>query len=153
LGETDEFAYIRTLLPRGAREEDGLIYLSDPFIRRQVGPRVKLAECRRLQCYNHLRMIAHGSMMYRTEHGHAPTSLEDMEKARCAPGLFGQGPLSCPDGGKYSLSKDGNFGICAHHGHAHFLKPCCETAPSTVSHEESEEYAGFLKEYKEYWRT
>ena len=38
LGDTTEFAYIRTLMPRGAAEEDGFIYLSDPFIRRLVGP-------------------------------------------------------------------------------------------------------------------
>src|SRR5581483_6054987 len=38
LGDTKEFAYIRTLMPHGAREEDGFIYLSDPFIRRIVGP-------------------------------------------------------------------------------------------------------------------
>src|SRR5262249_23011747 len=33
LGESSEFAYIRTLMPRGAKEEDGFVYLSDPFIR------------------------------------------------------------------------------------------------------------------------
>ena len=41
LGDTDEFKYIRTLMPRGAKEEDGLVYLSDPFIRRLTGPVVK----------------------------------------------------------------------------------------------------------------
>jgi hypothetical protein len=44
LGDNKEFQYIRTLLPRGAAEEDGLIYLSDPFIRRMVGPALKLTE-------------------------------------------------------------------------------------------------------------
>lgn len=153
LGETDEFAYIRTLMPRGAKEEDGFIYLSDPFIRRQVGPRVKLTEQRRLRCYNHLRMIGHGSMMYRTEYGAAPESLERLLKAECAPGLFGAGDLACPDGGTYTLTADGNFGACSHHGHAHFLKPCCETVPATVTREEVEDYADFLREYNQYWRT
>jgi hypothetical protein len=40
LGDTDEFAFIRTLMPEGAAEEDGFVYLSDPFIRRQVGPQL-----------------------------------------------------------------------------------------------------------------
>jgi hypothetical protein len=153
LGDTNEFAYIRTLLPPGAKEEDGLIYLSDPFIRRQVGARVKLTEYRRLRCYNHLRMIGHGSMMYRTEHGQAPESLKEMARAKCAPGTFGAGLLACPDGGKYSLSTDGNFGICTHHGHASFLKPCLETSPGMVTREEAEDYDAFLKDYNEYWRT
>jgi hypothetical protein len=38
LGDTSEFAYIRTLMPRGDAREDGFVYLSDPFIRRLMGP-------------------------------------------------------------------------------------------------------------------
>jgi hypothetical protein len=37
LGETAEYAYIRTLMPRGAEEEDGFIYLSDPDAARGRG--------------------------------------------------------------------------------------------------------------------
>ncbi|NJN52127.1 MAG: hypothetical protein HC809_10495 [Gammaproteobacteria bacterium] len=33
LGDTLEFRYIRTLMPLEAKEENGLVYLSDPFIR------------------------------------------------------------------------------------------------------------------------
>src|SRR5262249_8694428 len=46
LGESQEFQYIRTLMQRGAAEEDGFVYLSDPFIRRLVGPQLKLTERR-----------------------------------------------------------------------------------------------------------
>jgi hypothetical protein len=153
LGETPEFAYIRTLLPRGAEEEDGLIYLSDPFIRRQVGPRLKLAERRRVLCYNHLRMLGHASMLYRTEFGQAPRSLADLVRSQCLPGSFGEGPLACPDGGMYSLSADGNLGVCSRHGHAHFLRPCCESALSQVTAEEADDYDAFRKDYNQYWRT
>ena len=31
LGESTEFKYIRTLMPLGAKQEHGFIYLSDPF--------------------------------------------------------------------------------------------------------------------------
>src|SRR5436190_12824561 len=44
LGDTAEFAFIRTLMPRGAKEEDGFLYLSDAFIRKLVGPSLKLTE-------------------------------------------------------------------------------------------------------------
>ena len=78
LGDTDEFAYIRTLLPRGAAEEDGLVYLSDPFIRRLVGPQLKLTERRRMLCYNHLRMIGHAALLYRTQTGKAAATLQEL---------------------------------------------------------------------------
>jgi hypothetical protein len=153
LADTDEFAYIRTLMPRGAAEEDGFIYLSDPFIRKQVSAKVKLTERHRMQCYNHLRMIGHGSMMYRTEYGKAPASLAELAKSGCAPGLFGEGPLTCPDGGTYGLSADGLFGTCSHHGHAHGLTPCCENYVKHVTGTEADEYLNFVQDYNEYWKT
>ncbi len=153
LGDTDEFAYIRTLMPRGATEEDGFVYLSDPFIRRLVGPVVKLTERRRMICYNHLRMIGHAALMYRTEHGKAPPSLEELAKAGCAPGEFGKGDLACPDGGKYTLSPDGLTGVCSHHGTAHALTPCCEIPVQAVTGDEADEYRAFLNDYNQYWRT
>jgi hypothetical protein len=154
LGDTAEYAYIRTLLPRGAPEESGLVYLSDPFIRRLVGPQVKLTERRRMLCYNHLRMIGHAALLYRTEHGRAPDNLEQLVSARCAPGRFGeQNGLTCPDGGKYSLAPDGLTGVCSHHSHAHDLTPCCEIPVKEVTGDEAEQYRGFLQDYNQYWRT
>ncbi len=88
LAETKEFQFIRTLMPIGAKEEDGLIYLSDPFIRRMVGPEVKLTELERLNCYNHMRMLSHAALMYRTEKGQAPESIAKLVEARCLPDEF-----------------------------------------------------------------
>ncbi|MBI3861371.1 MAG: hypothetical protein HY290_05705 [Planctomycetia bacterium] len=153
LGDSSEFAYIRTLMPRGAKEEDGFLYLSDPFIRRIVGPELKLTERRRVLCYNHLRMIGHASLMHRGETGKVPESLEALDQSRCSPGLFGAYELVCPDGGKYSLSADGTAGVCSHHGHSHELVPCCEHPVAKVNGEEADEYKAFLEEYNGYWRT
>ena len=153
LGESAEMAYIRTLMPRGAKEEDGFVYLSDPFIRHLVGPQLKLTERRRILCYNHLRMIGHAALLYRTEYGKPPDSLETLAKANCAPGLFGAGNLVCPSGGKYSLSADGTMGVCSHHGSAHFLTPNCEIPVAQVNGEEADEYKVFLEGYNQYWRT
>jgi hypothetical protein len=152
LGETKEFAYIRTLMPRGAKEEDGFVYLSDPFIRRLVGPELKLTERRRMLCYNHLRMIGHASLLYRAEHGHAPHSLADLAQAQCTPGVFGEGALACPHGGTYTLSEDGMTGVCSHHGRSDSLTPCCEIPVTQITGEEADEYKAFLQEYNQYWR-
>ena len=152
LGATTEFQYIRTLMPAGAKEEDGLVYLSDPFIRRLVGPECKLTERRRMVCYNHLRMIGHASMLFRTQFGRAPESLGELASTGCAPGVFGEGNLLCPCGGRYSLSADKSQGVCSHHGHSHSLIPCCEIPVARVTKEEGEEYGSFVKEYNQYWR-
>ncbi|MFL6334198.1 MAG: hypothetical protein ACJ754_12865 [Pyrinomonadaceae bacterium] len=153
LGDTAEFAYIRTLMPRNDAREDGFVYLSDPFVRRLMGPVVKLTERRRLLCYNHLRMIGHAALLFRTERGRAPASLEELRDSGAAPGLFGEGALSCPDDGRYALSADGTAGVCSHHGHALRLTPNIETPVAEVSGEEADEYRDFVAEYNQYWRT
>ncbi|MBV9925298.1 MAG: hypothetical protein JOZ96_09815 [Acidobacteria bacterium] len=153
LGDTPEFAYMRTLMPRGDAREDGFVYLSDPFVRRLMGPVVKLTERRRLLCYNHLRMIDHAALLFRTEHGRAPENLEELRATGAAPGLFGEGLLSCPDGGRYALSADGMAGVCTRHGHALRLTPNIETPVAQVSAEEAAEYRAFVAEYNQYWRT
>jgi hypothetical protein len=153
LGDTTEFAYIRTLLPRGAAEEDGFVYLSDPFIRRLVGPELKLTERRRMLCYNHLRMIGHAALLHQTQQGRPPTSLPELAQTECSPGEFGQGDLACPDGGKYALAADGLSGICSHHGRAAWLTPCCEIPLQAVTPSEAAQYESFLQRYNEYWRT
>jgi hypothetical protein len=153
LGDTPEFQYIRTLMPRGAKEEDGFVYLSDPFIRRLMGPTVKLTERRRMLCFNHLRMIGNAALLYRTETGRVPASLDDLVKAECLPGKFNAGEFTCPDGGTYTLSADGRFGSCSHHGHAQSMTPCCEIPVTKANGEEADEYKAFLDAYNQYWRT
>jgi hypothetical protein len=152
LAKTTEFAYIRTLMPRSAREEDGFIYLSDPFIRRMVGPQLKLTERRRVICYNHLRMLGHAALLYLTENGKKPDSIGALAEANCSPGLFGQDELVCPDGGKYSLGADGMTGSCSHHGNARFMTPNLEIPVTQVNGAEADEYNAFLKDYNQYWR-
>ncbi|HKQ51531.1 MAG TPA: hypothetical protein VJT74_04125 [Pyrinomonadaceae bacterium] len=153
LGETAEFAYIRTLMPQGDEAEDGLLYLSDPFIRRLVDPELKLTERRRMLCYNHLRMIGHAAMLYRTEFGKWPSSLAELARTNSSPGQFGEGELSCPAGGQYALSADGTTGVCSHHGHALYLTPNLEIPATQVSGAEADEYEAFLAQYNQYWRT
>ncbi len=152
LGDTAELAYIRTLLPTGAKEEDGFVYLSDPFIRRLVGPQLKLTERRRMICYNHLRMIGHAALLYRTQTGSTPRALDELTNAGYTPGEFGKDHLACPDGGTYALSADGLSAVCSHHGHAHSLTPCCELPLDEVTAAEADEYRQFLDQYNSYWR-
>ncbi|MHC4176066.1 MAG: hypothetical protein ACYSWU_01080 [Planctomycetota bacterium] len=152
LGESTEFKYIRTLMVRGDQREDGFIYLSDPFVRRLVGPQLKLTELRRMLCYNHLRMIGHAATLYRTQCGKKPESLERLAEAGCAPAVFGRKKFFCPCGGKYELCADGTKGNCSHHGRAGQLVPCCEIPLSRVTEVEAKEYKQFMESYSRYWR-
>lgn len=153
LGDSAEFAYIRTILPRGAHEEDGLVYLSDPFIRRLLGPQVKLSQHQRLRTHNHLRLIERAALMYRSENGHAPKSFEELAQSECAPGIFGQGEWACPGGGRYILSEDHMSARSTLFGVAGQLTPLIETPLEAVPFEEAEAYKQFLQEYSQYWRT
>jgi hypothetical protein len=153
LGESAEFRYVRSLMPRGAAEEDGFVYLSDSFVRRLVGPQLKITERRRVIAYTHLRMIGHAALMFRTEHGRPPKSLQELADAKCAPGVFGQGDLPHPDGGMYSLTPDGMSGVCSRFGRAEALTPCIERLVAEATGEEAEAYKQFVAEYSQYWRT
>jgi hypothetical protein len=152
LSQLDEFKYIRTLMEYGADEEDGFVYLSDAFIRRQVGPQVKLTELHRMRCYNHLRMIGHASLFHRTQVGRKPDSLIDLAQSDSAQGLFGRGSLACPDGGTYTFSDDKLTAICSKHGHVHSLTPCREIELTSVTESEAREYKSFVTNYNRYWR-
>lgn len=152
LGDSAEYKYIRTLMPLGAVEEDGFIYLSDPFIRRIVGPELKLTSQRRMLCYNHLRMIGHGALLFQTQKGRLPKSLAELAEAKCAPGEFGADKYRCPDGGRYELAADGLTAVCSHHGHAMALAPCCEVAVESITPGEARQYRDFVEQYSRYWQ-
>lgn len=153
LGETAEFRFIRTLMPEGAPEEDAFIYLSDAFIRRLVGPKLKLTERRRMVVYNHLRMIGHAALLFRTQFGRPPQSLAELVETRCAPGKFGEGDLANPFGGAYSFSADGLSGQCSLVGAPGELTPCCELPLENITQQEAQEYQAFVEQYNQYWRT
>lgn len=153
LGQSAEYRYIRALLPRGDAREDVLVYLSDPFIRRLLGPRVFLTQLRRLETLGHLRMISHASMLYRTQFGRRPKTLSALAEGGCTPGIFGQGKLRCPLGGTYALSDDGAAGVSSVAGRAGRMVPCCEIRLDEVTAEEAKGYTEFVKSYNDYWRT
>lgn len=153
LGDSTEFAYIRTIMPRGAEDEDGLIYLSDPCIRRLLGPRVKLTQQRRLIAYNHLKMIERAALMFRSESGRAPKSFDELAMSGCAPGVFGQGAWACPSGGTYVLSDDGMSARSSIFGTTSQLMPLLEVPLEQVTAKEASDYQAFLREYSQYWRT
>ncbi|QEG42616.1 DUF1559 family PulG-like putative transporter [Roseimaritima ulvae] len=151
LGESLEFQYIRTLMETDADDEDVFVYLSDPFIRRLVGPQLKLTVLRRMHCYNHMRMMAHASLLYRTRFGSQPESIAQLVDTGCAPKDFASQRWACPEGGRYTLS-DAGVCSCSHHGNAQAMTPCLEIPVEQVTRQEAEAYKVFLDQYNQYWR-
>ncbi len=153
MSDSDEFRYIRTLMPLGAEEEDGFVYMSDPFIRNLIGPEKKLTQRGRLVCRSHLQVISYASLLYRTQNGQPPTSLAQLHASGCLGTAEQPLELMCPNGGHYQLEKDGLTGSCQHHGTLNALVPCCEIPVAKVSAAEELEYQQFVQAYSQYWRT
>ena len=75
LGRTDEFRYMLTQMP--VRPETRfLAYFSDPFIRRLVGPEVKLGQMRRIQARARMETVTAQALLARAD-GLPPASSTD----------------------------------------------------------------------------
>ncbi len=157
LGESDEFAFVRTLMPwEQADEENVFVYFSDPFIRSLVGPQTRIVQSRRKICQSHLKMIDSSVMLFSAQEGELPSSLDEIRSRRCIPS--GRTELKCPDGGTYSLRAEGNgsplpCGVCSVHGVSALMTPCIDLPIGPVTQQESKAYVEFVQTYNRYWRT
>ena len=153
LSDSDEFKYIRTLMPLGADEEDGFVYMSDPFIRRLIGPEKKLTQRNRLVCRSRLQMIRHARLFHLTQHGKDAKSIEELQSAGCLGTPQSRIKLACPSGGTYSLTSKQGGCICSHHGHPDAMVPCSEIPVDDVPESQAQEYRQFVQAYSRYWQT
>jgi hypothetical protein len=103
--------------------------------------------------YNHMRMIGHAALLYRTQFGKEPESIQQLVDAKCAPATFADGRLQNPFGGQYSLAPDGLAGLCSVNGLPSDLIPNAELPLENVTQEEANDYQQFLDQYNSYWRT
>lgn len=146
MAASPDFQYMRAVKPYADRDEDGFLFLSDAFVRRMVGPEVKIGEARRVRCAVSLQTIGYASIMFRAEQGRAPTSTDELVEAR----YVDVPSMRCPDGGTYSLVN--GIPVCSAHNRLPFLKPNLEIAIDRVAPEEAEAYGRFRENYKTYWR-
>ncbi len=152
LGETDEFAYVRSLMPMNQHHEDVFVYFSDPFIRNLVGPRLRLTQRRRKICRGYLQMIDSAVLMYCAQERKRPSCLDELRVAECL--IVDHEILKCPDGGAYELGNDAlSPSRCTFHGGMQNLTPCIEIEIDEITEKESDEYVAFVQSYNQYWRT
>jgi hypothetical protein len=125
------YRYMRALEP-ATPDEGAFAYLSDPFVRRMVGPAWKVATARRNRCAASLGALGHRARF------------DAAWAASLAAGA------RCPGGGRYIL--EGATARCSVHGTLRSLKPLSETPVRRVSARERDSYARWVQGYERFWR-
>lgn len=153
LAQSDEFRYIRTLMPLGAEEEDGFVYLSDPFIRNLIGAEKKLTQRNRLLCRCELQMLDYAQLLYRTQYGKVADSIEELRRHSCLGTSDQPITLTCPDGGHLHIDPTNSQSYCSHHGPLHSMHPTAEIPVTHATAAQAREYEQFVTNYSRYWQT
>lgn len=141
LGRSAEFRYMLTRLPLKP-ETRALVYLSDPFIRRMVGPAVKIAQLRRMRARAEMEMITAGALLSILDGGGKPR-LDRLVQ-------LGYVPASVVAGG-YSL-RDDLAAVSPVWGAAAELAPIGVVPVERVTASEAQAYRAYVDEYARYWR-
>ena len=79
LGKSAEFGYMLTQLPVTANTRM-LVYFSDPFIRRLVGPEVKIGQLRRMRARATMEGITAAALLHQLDAHQSPPSVERLAR-------------------------------------------------------------------------
>jgi len=81
LGTQPDYQYMRSKLP--AREDEAVfIYLSEAFLHKLVGPRLRILESRRIRCASHMRTVINASLLFLEEQGRQPETILELVENR-----------------------------------------------------------------------
>ena len=142
LGRSPEFRYMLTELPL-KRETRALIYLSDPFIRRMVGPAVKIGQLRRMRARAEMEMITAGALLSILDGAKGKPQLEKLVQLGYVPGTVVAGGYRLRDDFSAVSPLWGSPAEMAAIGAAPVEK---------VTTAEAEAYRAYVDEYSRYWR-
>lgn len=149
LHDAPDYRYATILLPPGNDLRAGYFFASEAFVRRLAGPQAKIAERRRLLCFNNLVMLNNASLFYRLENGKSPTSLSELVDGR----FVDAAKVVCPHGGAYSWDARHDTCNCSLHNRLKYLTPNAELQVLKVSEGERGEYERFRARYERFWQT
>lgn len=142
LGRSAEFRYMLTQLPL-KKETRALIYLSDPFIRRMVGPAVKIGQLRRLRARAEMEMITAGALLSILDGARGKPQLEKLVQLGYVPGTVAAAGYRLRDDLSAVSSLWGSPAEMAGIGAAPVEK---------VTASEAQAYRTYVDEYSRYWR-
>ena len=142
LGRSPEFRYMLTQVPL-KKTTFGYAYFSDPFIRRLVGPAMKIGQSRRIWARAEMEALAAGALLYRADgHTGVPTLGKLIQ--------LGYAPKTCAGRG-YSLG-DGLVPACRTWGTPARMKTLLDNPVTMASKKEAEAYRNYMREYTSFWR-
>ncbi len=141
LGASSEFRYMLTQLPV-SEDTRFFAYLSDPFVRRLVGPEVKIGQRRRMLAKAKMEALTAQAMLARLDGQSKPLSQSDMVKGEYLP----QGWQS-----DQMLIEPNGLVRSEHYGTLPRLKTLRETPLEKVTPAEAEAYRMYQENYSMFW--
>jgi hypothetical protein len=149
LAGASDFRYLRTLFPADDEKEDGLVFLSDAFLRQMTGPASRIKEKRRLEALTSLQLLTNAALFRAWETGKLPA---DRAKALAGAGLRVE-DVAVPEGKPVRWDADQHQAFSDVYNTIHFATPLIELPIDKVTSEEAKDYGRFRDEYAKLWRT
>jgi len=143
-----DYRYVTTILPPSPGAASGYFFASEAMIRGLVGPKAKISEKRRLQCFNNLVMLNNASLFYRLEYGRSPKALSDLVEGR----FVDPAKIVCPHRGAYAFDAARDACTCSLHNRLKYLTPNLELTVLNVSQDEASEYDRYKQRYQAFWQ-
>ena len=141
LGTSDEFRYMLNKLPLTPNSR-AYIYLSDPFIRRLVGPEVKIAQTRRVAAQAQMEQLLAGALLRKLDQPEGKISSDK---------LAGLGYIPAQSSANCELKDD--FTVeSAPFGSLGRLKPLSAQELTQATPEEAAAYKAYIDSYSQFWR-
>jgi hypothetical protein len=144
LGQSAEFRYMLTQLP--VRSVTRMYaYFSDPFIRRQVGPAVKIGQLRRAAALAKMEQITAAALLAQMDGMSVSNSVSALCDRRYLP------PAESFQPGDYAL--DTNLTVSSKtYGTPKNLTPLLSLPVDRATQKEADAYKAYVGNYNRYWR-
>ncbi|HIL68644.1 MAG TPA: hypothetical protein EYG38_02185, partial [Verrucomicrobia bacterium] len=142
LGRSAEFRYMLEKLPPGELTR-AYLYFSDAFIRRLVGPELKIAQLRRLTTRSDLEIVTAAALLYRADTGRG--------EAPDLPKLVSLGYLSHRFlNSNLQLNSD-YVAVSSGYGRLTDFMPLSEFSVEGATHAEADAYNNYRRNYTRFW--
>jgi hypothetical protein len=148
LADSLDFQYMRTVFRSNDTDEDGFVFLSDPFIRQLVGPAGKIKEKRRLEALASMYMLGEGALYTAWTAGKPPA---DRAALLAGAGLKPE-EVPQPEGKPLAWDAGRQTAFSDVYNTVEFATPLIELAIDKVTQREADAYRQFRLQYLGLWR-
>ncbi len=141
LGQSAELRYMLTKLPLRDSSK-AFVYLSDPFIRRLVGPQTKIPQHRRIRARSEMEALVAGSLLYQLDGNQGGSAADLRAKKYVSAPLVATDAVLDPASGAVSKT----FGPLPQ------MHSLADLDITTATAEETAAYQQYLENYNQFWR-